>query len=50
MKTIKPAINTMVVLLCTVLLGADRVAPQKVSKAHDDLAKLIEKNGGKVCD
>lgn len=35
-------------LLCTIALLTDPVVCQKVTKAHDDLAKLVEKNGGKV--
>lgn len=34
---------------CIMLTLLPQVLPQKVNKAHDELAKLVEKSGGKVC-
>lgn len=40
--------NRAWIALVMVALLVDPITPQKVTKVHDELAKLVEKNGGKV--
>ncbi len=57
-NTNRPAMSSIItckrvshaLLCCTMLISLPvHLQAQKVNKAHDELAKYVEKNGGKVC-